>query len=326
MDIMIFDFDDNFLKDNYLYGSVYQTICDMDVDNNIPGGSCVLVKSDNIDSLSTIVLGTRIDWQTNLGNLIKSFNIINQNKNKNFVLITYGSYISPPQQFIDNVPPNIIKWYTVNLEKDHEKMFAIPLGIAKPIWENGQIKSCIIDNRSEEKKNLLYINHNIRTDERTNRPGIRKAIYDKFKNEEGKWFTIKDFGKGGCSVYGHEEDLDINVTERGDRIYNDGEKKISNNQKDFIKEMSSHKFVISPPGMGWETMRTWEALYCKTIPIIQKCKANEVFEGLPVLYVNNYKDISENMLNSVFEEFTNKKWDLSKMFFPHWKEKILCQK
>jgi hypothetical protein len=326
---MIFDFSDDRLEKDHIHSAIYRDLAHIDIDSAI-GDNQYQVRVDpslspkTEDGKTKVILCTRIDWETNCGNLVNCFDFINGHENDcKFILITYGSYISPPERFIKNIPAALHKWYAVNAETDNEKIVGIPLGIAKPIWENGQIRTAIIENTSGAKTGLLYINHNIRTDERTPRKGIRKSIYDRFNSESGDWFTIKDIS-GGCDFYGTDSSQILNsVQERGDRIFKDGEKEVSESTKNFIKEMSSHKFVLSPSGMGLETMRTWEALYSRTIPIIQRCKSLNRFSDLPVLYTDDYSEISEDYLNEVYEDYSNREWDLSKMFFSYWKNLIL---
>ncbi len=326
---MIFNFSDKKIEKDHIHSSIYRDLAHVDIDNAI-GDNQYEIRSnlDNLpktkDGKTKIILCTRIDWETNCGNLVNCFDFMNGHENNfKFILITYGSYISPPERFIENMPAALHKWYAVNAETDNKKIIGIPLGIAKPIWENGQIRTAIIENTSGAKTGLLYINHNISTDERTPRKGLRKSIYDRFNSEDGDWFTIKE-QSGGCNLYGvTPTDIPHNAKERGHRIFNDGEKLISESTKNFIKEMSSHKFVLSPSGMGLETMRTWEALYSRTIPIIQRCKSLDCFSDLPVLYTDDYSEISEEYLNKVYEDYSNREWDLSKMFFSYWKNLIL---
>jgi hypothetical protein len=53
--------------------------------------------------------------------------------------------------------------------------------------------------------------------------------------------------------------------------------------KYFINDMAKSKFVISPPGSGTDCLRTWEALYLGTIPIIETSKLDPLFQDLPIV-------------------------------------------
>ena len=53
-------------------------------------------------------------------------------------------------------------------------------------------------------------------------------------------------------------------------------------------KLSKYKFILSPPGAGIDCHRTWEALYCGTIPIVISSSINELYEDLPVLTVSSW--------------------------------------
>jgi hypothetical protein len=57
----------------------------------------------------------------------------------------------------------------------------------------------------------------------------------------------------------------------------------------IYSDMSRFRFGVSPPGNGWDCYRTYEMLYLGIIPILEERDAytHEMFEGLPVVIVNN---------------------------------------
>ena len=62
------------------------------------------------------------------------------------------------------------------------------------------------------------------------------------------------------------------------------------------KNMLDYAFVLSPFGNGMDCHRTWEALLCGCIPIVRSSVFNELFEGLPVLIVDKWEDVSLRLL------------------------------
>ena len=58
----------------------------------------------------------------------------------------------------------------------------------------------------------------------------------------------------------------------------------------FRQRLAESYFVISPPGNGIDCHRTWEAMYHKTIPVIET--RHNLFQhvDLPILTVNSYHD------------------------------------
>ena len=95
-------------------------------------------------------------------------------------------------------------------------------------------------------------------------------------------------------------------------------------RKDFWSEMSKFYFVISPHGYGLDCHRTWEALVLGCIPIVKKSwlSVGKLYEDLPVLIVDNWSDITLELLEKTKNElFTNK--IPVKMYIEYWKNLIM---
>jgi len=70
--------------------------------------------------------------------------------------------------------------------------------------------------------------------------------------------------------------------------------------------MIKYAFVLSPFGNGMDCHRTWEALLCGCIPIVRSSVFNELFDGLPVLIVDKWEDISLQLLVTTLAQFKDK--------------------
>ena len=79
-------------------------------------------------------------------------------------------------------------------------------------------------------------------------------------------------------------------------------------------------FVACPEGNGIDTHRLWEALYLRTIPIVEKNKISDFFikAKLPVMILNKWSDLSKLNENDLQKIYLSKK----KLF----KNKYLFQK
>ena len=97
----------------------------------------------------------------------------------------------------------------------------------------------------------------------------------------------------------------------------------SMSQKDYYLGISRHKFTISPEGNGIDSYRTWEALYLKSIPIVQKSLNMRYFKGLPILFTKDYKELTPEYLNNKYEEILEKDYNFDKLLWSYWKEKIM---
>jgi len=229
-------------------------------------------------------------------NLVKDYNIIYTptfyvdrffeemvDLNKKMILITHNCDINV------NFPPtdNIIKWFTQNVNIVHDKIESIPIGLENDIWfKEVHKKDKMITKlqQSRSYRNLAYMNHSIKT-----YPKERQKIYNLLEGQ--RWVT----SVRGTNPYNFEEYID--------NIYN-------------------HKFVICPRGNGMDTHRLWETLYMGSVPIVKKDINNWFYNDMPILYVNEWEDITEGFLNDMWPMYENGDWDKEKLTFEYWKNKI----
>ncbi len=87
-------------------------------------------------------------------------------------------------------------------------------------------------------------------------------------------------------------------------------------------EQSKYAFVISPHGNGLDCHRTWEALVLGCIPIVKTSPLNPLFEGLPVLIVNDWSDVTQELLDSTIQNYSTKEFNLEKLKLNYWIKKI----
>jgi len=88
-------------------------------------------------------------------------------------------------------------------------------------------------------------------------------------------------------------------------------------------EMQSRfQFVLSPHGAGLDCHRTWEALLLGCVPIIKTAKINDLFEGLPVVTVQDWKEINAKFLENAAQEISHKTFNREKLLMRYWKSKM----
>lgn len=83
-----------------------------------------------------------------------------------------------------------------------------------------------------------------------------------------------------------------------------------------------YAFVISPPGEGLDCHRTWEAMCLGCIPIMISTPLDELFEGLPVLIVKAWSDVTQELLDNAIAEYSQKEWCLEKLQLKYWVDLI----
>ena len=98
------------------------------------------------------------------------------------------------------------------------------------------------------------------------------------------------------------------------------EKRIS--RIETFKNQMKYWFVISPHGNGLDCHRTWEALSLGCIPIVKSSGIDSLYDGLPVLIVNKWSDINEELLKTTILENRFSLECQEKILLSYWKDKI----
>jgi hypothetical protein len=82
---------------------------------------------------------------------------------------------------------------------------------------------------------------------------------------------------------------------------------------EYYTQLGRAKFVLSPPGRGWDCYRTYEALAMGAIPIVRRQEPlNQVVAGLPVLVVDDWTTLTPERLvkpDGTLERITQAYWD-----------------
>lgn len=184
-------------------------------------------------------------------------------------------------------PANVIRWYSQNVNIIHERVFSIPIGIENDFWLKD--KRRIMERKLHEKKNfksLVYCNHNINTNRKE-----RLKPYEILKNK--LWATVHIGSNGqGFDNYIHN-------------IYN-------------------HPFCIAPAGNGIDTHRIWECLYMNTVPIVLRNINNSFYKDLPILFLDDWEEITDKFLHDSYMRIVESKWNADKLKFEYWKNEILA--
>lgn len=91
----------------------------------------------------------------------------------------------------------------------------------------------------------------------------------------------------------------------------------------YAKQLSIHKFVLSPDGNGLDTHRTWETLCLGAFPVVERHYFTEEFaKRLPLLIVDGWGQVTEDFLNRKYQEFTNRKWNWAALTIQYWENLI----
>jgi hypothetical protein len=90
-----------------------------------------------------------------------------------------------------------------------------------------------------------------------------------------------------------------------------------------------YPFWLSPRGNGLDCHRTWEAFYLDIIPIVWNSTLNPLFVDLPVIILNDWREITEQFLRTKLNEIAKEKikspsiYQFDKLRFSYWRHLIL---
>ena len=165
------------------------------------------------------------------------------------------------QQFL---PANVKCWFATNVTHYHPRVTALPLGLGISGDPVTLSEDQIVDGRNQAlaREKWLYVNFRPQTNH-----SVRQPVFDHFArlSESEEWITME---KGGA--FGGNEG--------------------------FLHHLLTHRFVLCPPGNGVDTHRMWESLAAGAIPVVLRSQAMAPFEGLPILFVDQYEDVTLGML------------------------------
>lgn len=197
----------------------------------------------------------------------------------------------------------LIRWYTKNPSIEHPKIKPIPIGL-KWQWnsqhfygEDNMVHltlyksissdiSTIETNFRRSKPNLLYFNFDVNT--------TMKCFYTPHNQ-------IRSRIKNSLLKNGFKYNDTLPISE-------------------YMKKLSTYKFIVSPPGKGIDSHRTWEAILAGCIPIVLSSPLNTLYSTLPVLIVDDFSIVTEDYLNNLYSKMYSAKYDFNLMFSQYWKD------
>jgi len=265
---------------DFIVGEKFYDVADFVFSIENPNDYNRLVNTFDINKLSTInIVYLHTMYKDYFFEVIKDLDKI-------FIVVTHNSDTNINS--VDNLPKNVIKWYSQNVNVKDDRLVSLPIGLENSRWfAEIQKQKKIMDKLNTDKKNrnLVYMNHNINTN-------IKERIisFDLLKD--------KDF-----------------VTTQ---MLSNGQ-----NYDNYIDNIYNHKFVICPEGNGIDTHRKWETLYLKSIPIEKRNINSSFYEDLPICFVDSWEDITEDYLNREYNRIINSNWNLNKLDMFYWKNEII---
>ena len=228
-----------------------------------------------------------------------------------FILVTGDGDENPNDVFNDdNIlfkyvnNPKLIHWYSQNNTTIHPKISAIPIGLDYHSMTNANTinKSWGDIILSLDLENLLksFISKN--------KPFYERQIkcYANFQFLMNTRYRKTEGPDAMVSIPKELVFYEPNIIER----------------KQTWENQSNYAFVISPFGNGYDCHRTYEALLLGCIPIIKKSPINIIYDNLPVLIINEWSDVTAQLLEDTVKEFCHKTFNYDKLKLKYWMDII----
>jgi hypothetical protein len=203
----------------------------------------------------------------------------------NINVVTQHSDYEFDSSMMSMKPRSVVKVFAPNNTNDSEDSVAIPLGLGPSFGHGAPLAEDIKNKETGKNRNkLLYVNFRPYT-----YPQERQPLFSYFKENNFSWATVQessDVSSGGWDWY--------------------------------LDSLTSHKFSLCPRGNGIDTHRLWESLYSRTVPVVRYCDANRNFLDLPILFVDDWSQVTERFLEEKYEEMASREWDYSKLSASWW--------
>jgi len=93
--------------------------------------------------------------------------------------------------------------------------------------------------------------------------------------------------------------------------------------KEYFLQLPNYKFVVSPEGNGMDCHRHYEALVAGCIPIMEdSLLARQKYGRLPVLWTQDYSEITSEYLETVYEKMQGQVYDFSTLFLSSYSRPV----
>jgi len=204
-----------------------------------------------------------------------------------FVIFTNLEDTPIDDYILDRIPENVVCISAVNAITHNNKIIPAPYGVQRrmnPSDDRIEQLTQYMEHVPSKPRGLLYVSHNESSNAK--RQGIKNLFYDK------DWAEV------------NEQRVPYNI---------------------FLYNLSGSKFMICPEGNAIDCHRNWEVLYMRRVPIMTRNPYLEVlFENYPVLFVDKYSDITEELLlanDDLFQQAQT--MDLSDLTLPKFFDNIV---
>lgn len=184
---------------------------------------------------------------------------------------------------VERLPDNVIAIFSKNVHVRHSRVFPMPIGLDWRAVEEGLSR----EYRRASLKPTVYVNLSVETGP------MRLAVVAHFQEADLATTRVSvQHGRNALPYLG------------------------------YLEEMATHGFCASPEGMALDQYRTWDALYCKTIPLIERNTHTCHWDRLPVIFVDDWHSVNDDFIRACIEDLEGLAFDLRPLTAAYWRTQI----
>lgn len=190
---------------------------------------------------------------------------------------------------------NLLHIFSQNLDHIHEKLTALPIGLdfhSLAYKKENIYWGPKMSPREQEKILMDIVSHAPALEFR------KKRIFVDFQHSDtlhhGDLERFKKLGENRSTIF-----KKLESTKQIDFFSKPVERKI------LWETKASYVFSVSPHGNGLDCHRTWEDLALGCIVIVKSSPLDCLYEGLPVVIVRSWDEITDNNLYIWYERYKN---------------------
>jgi hypothetical protein len=200
------------------------------------------------------------------------------------------------------------KFYFKNLDVPNPNYLGMPLGCG--FWVDSHVQVCLMRENCKHKSKIM---NDINSSSIVKK---NKIFNDYTTTNAGKSWRVGNFNtRLECLEFMKKNK---NNFERVGIEIDIVEKRIT--QEQSWKKYKESRFVLSPPGNGYDCHRHFEAIVLGAIPIFIKTPfmTSTVYAGFPYIELNSIKELTPELLNNYkYVEFDKKMLEVQ-----YWVDKI----
>ena len=234
-----------------------------------------------------------------------------------FVLFSMNGDPGAPGRFLNYLSDDLLlHWYASNCDASDDKLTCVPIGFAH---NNDQKR---IMDKVLSRIPVTYRNHG--------QPHFAKSVEDSRTGLALATYNLYESASKSDSKYLKVHRARTQVTEHLCGKNKDMWKNESifcgsagGRGREYLYELSlMYKFMISPHGVGYDTYRTWEALFLGMAVVVKSSTLDPMYKDLPVLIVKDWTDLTPELLHQTWDQFQHQTFDFSSLYINPWQHKV----